>query len=168
MAVKTYVKPILPKIYPQHVQVIRRNLRNATKRVCDHGAAELRLFVGSWNHKPDPKVDVKDKGNDIVGSVIVEDTAMFMLDKGTSHRWAVMTKGFQAKTSVGSLRSKAGVGHARLRGRGQMIRAGYYRPMKGITAREISDTLAKLLIPEFNYEIDKVMFDAIQKGQAKP
>jgi hypothetical protein len=165
MAVQQYVKPILPKLMPKSANIVRANIRRATKRVCDHAAEELRFLVEAWNHQPQPTVKIEESPNEIKGTTQTEDTAMFMLDGGTSERWALMSSNFQAKTKHRSLRSGAGQGGAVIRGRGAMMRAGI-PAQKGIDKREFSKELMDQLAPEFEREIDAVMADAILKGQA--
>jgi hypothetical protein len=112
------------------------------------------------------EVHVAKVGNDIVGATWVEDEIMFYLDGGTNERWAVMSEDFRPKTTHRSLRSSAGQGGARIRGKSAMIAAGYTTAMDGIHAREFSIALMKLCGPEFQAALDKVMADAVTKGQA--
>jgi hypothetical protein len=165
MATQVYVKAILPKLYPKTANAVKANLRAATKRVCDRAAEELRFLVEPWDHQPQPTVKIEETANEIKGTAQTEDKAMFMLDGGTSERWALMSNPFEAKTSHKSLRSGLGVGGAVIRGRSAMTRAGL-GAQPGIDAQEFSVALKEKYAPEFEREIDKVMADAIAKGQA--
>lgn len=165
MAVTQYIKPIISKLKPASAATVRANLRRATRRRCDHAADDLRQLVAPWDHTPQPTVKMEETPNEIKGTASTEDTAMFMLDGGTSIRWAKMSKDFQPKTKHRTLRSGAGVGGAVIRGRGAMMRTGI-PAQEGIAARDFSQELKDKHAPEFEREIDKVMADAIAKDQA--
>jgi hypothetical protein len=165
MAVTQHIKPIISRLKPASAATVRANLRRATKRVCDRAADDLRQLVEPWDHKPQPTVKIEETPNEIKGTASTEDTAMFMLDGGTSTRWAKMSKDFEPKTKHRALRSGAGVGGAVIRGRGAMMRAGI-PAQPGISKREFSEELKDKHAPEFEREINKVMADAIAKGQA--
>jgi hypothetical protein len=167
MAVTTYAKPILPKLYPASASIVRAKIKRTTRDVCEKAAVELRELVSTWNHQPQPVVAVTETPTEIKGSAITDDAVMFYLDGGTRERWALMSNPFEAKTKHRSLRSGAGVGGPVITGRGAMTRAGM-NSQPGIAKREFSKELKDKLGPVFSREIDKVMADAITKGQAKP
>jgi hypothetical protein len=167
MAVQQFVKPIIPKLMPASANVVKAKIRQATLRVCERAAEELRFLVETWDHQPQPTIKMETTTNEIKGTAQTVDKAMFMLDGGTSERWALMSNPFQAKTSHKNLRSGHGVGGAVIRGRGAMTRAGL-PAQPGIEKREFSVKLVEKYGPQFNAEIDKVLADAITKGQAVP
>lgn len=70
------------------------------------------------------------------------DPRMVFLDLGTSHRWAVMSSDFKAKTRPGVIGSRRGAGQVVIRGQVAMETRGI-KARPGIKAREFSITIAK-------------------------
>ena len=84
---------------------------------------------------------------DISVWVITDDKVFGYLERGTTERYAIMTKDFMPKTAPGQIQSQAGQG-----GKAYMSPI----PTTGITARAILPTIAAADFPKFQADVLKV------------
>jgi hypothetical protein len=89
------------------------------------------LTVGTWKRKPKFKREVSSTELVITGEYSTEDQVMRWISGGTRVRYATMSKGFQAKTRPGKLRSGAG--------RGGVAYVSRLKPRPGIKARKFGE-----------------------------
>ncbi len=80
----------------------------------------------------------------------------FWLDRGTKVRYAVMSRNFRAKTSVGKLSSGSG--------RGGLIFVNKKRPMPGIKARGWTVLIVRMWTPRFKRLMEGAMGRAAKKS----
>jgi hypothetical protein len=167
MAVTQICRPVLPKIYPKSASLVRADIKRVTQKFCRLAKTDMDTLFGPWNHHPNVTVVILDTPVQITGTTATDDLVTWFLDGGTDERWAVMSNPFEPKTRKRSLRSTTGVGGAIISGRGAMLRAGM-NAKPGIEAREFSKALKEKYERPYGTAIDKVMADAVTKGQAKP
>lgn len=119
------------------------------------GRRAIRLFrstVRTWRNKPQFDLETNASANAIEVLVGTDDKIYGYIDRGTSVRYAIMSRDFAAKTTPGSLQSRPG--------RGGAVFISRQHPRPGIKARDFSGNIAKTLDREaeaiFNQEIKKV------------
>lgn len=146
-------KPILPKgiKISAYKDAIDRALREEGKVIEKRYTSVSRNFSS-----PVVRYDTKGPRGIIDRSLTIStrDVRMVMLDRGTSRRWAVMSKDFRPKTRVRSLSSRRGAGRTLIRGRRAMTARGI-KPLKGIQARLWSDEIAKRRQKTFARQVQK-------------
>ena len=81
---------------------------------------EFLRTVQTWRQRPRFYRRVLKTENGIVIQVITDDKVYNILDRGTRVRWALMTRGFIAKTAPGRVGAIAGSGRMFLRGKRAM------------------------------------------------
>jgi len=90
----------------------------------------------TWNSPPTPHKEVRIGSADAYGEVAFTDDKMFWLDEGTSVCYAVPSRDWISKTSVGWIGSRPGRGRIVARGR-------KYGANRKIDARHWSDIIAQ-------------------------
>lgn len=134
----------------------KRFALNTIRRAVEAGLKEegreqeklMRQTVSSWSgSKPTFHAKVETDGPNI--KVVTEPSGdkkgvekWIYLDQGTRIRWALMSKGFKAKTKPGNFRSGTGKGGAVIVGRRAMQKRNI-APRPGIQARQWSELIAK-------------------------
>lgn len=149
------VKAELPKTHFQGAKFVKLVQDAIAETVAEDARGLVDKTVATWTHKPDISVEVTARGSRVrVGNVQVGSRRKPIwkyLDEGTAKRYAVMTKGFAAKTRPGYLVSYAG------RGRLAYISD---KPRPGIKARGWSYKINERMTPIIQKSIRK----AIQQG----
>ena len=126
----------IPKITLSSAQV-RGTILSTLQGQVREMTKDLEATTATWQeHHPVFSNTIKYKGGDVKVSIGTDDEVWNYLNKGTSIRWAVMTKNFQAKTTKRSFSSRTGQGYARLRGKGIMTKLGIPPKVPGIEARD--------------------------------
>ena len=133
-------KPILPKGMKISVykDAIDRALREEGEIIKGLYTGVSRSFSSPVRYETKGPRGVRNRSL----TVSTRDVRMVMLDRGTSHRWAVMSKDFRPKTRVRSLSSRRGTGRTIIRG-SRAMKARGIAPRPGIKARFFSDEIAK-------------------------
>lgn len=133
------VRSDLPKAKGFQAQMMVTQIENAIRDSVKTEALTLyNKTTETWRRRPTFRVEDTPTGvRVLVGSVQVGDRRKpiwLYLDQGTAKRFAVMTKGFKAKTRPGYLVSYQGVG-----------RMAYIskKPKKGIQARNWNEKIAE-------------------------
>ena len=143
-----------------------RFIRNALDEEVEEIDKLYHLFYDPWDGDPPNMVkEVVIRGGDAYGEVSTRgrtgekgNLKLLWLDDGTRVRWAVMSNPFDPKTEVGQIRSGRGRGFPVARGRKATYNAR--RGRKGITARHVSDAIAKERKQPFQANIN----DAIERA----
>lgn len=116
---------------------------------------DLESITLTWDHQPNWEPVTHYAGGDLYVRVTTDDPIFGYLDEGTSIRWALMSRDFQAKTQVRTLSSFPGSGHAVLRGKSAMTKRGI-GPRPGIDAREWTVLIEQIRGINFQLDADQI------------
>ena len=124
---------------------------------------DIALTTATWvDHHPSFKTVIAYKMGDAVATVYTEDEIWGYLNRGTSERWAVMSRDWQSKTTVGQLSSGPGAGHVAVRGKKHMK-----SPMQGIDARNWTFLLQDKYANDFANDIRIAIIGGLRAARAK-
>jgi hypothetical protein len=112
--------------------------------------ADFQSTVETWHHSVQFLHKVGFRGGDLIVSVITDDDPWNILNRGTSVRYNVMTRGFIAKTKPGVIGSGPG--------RGQFAYRDTKNPRPGIQARNFTIAIRKKHDKPFKARIARAIF----------
>ena len=144
---------IMPQKGVSDISALQVELKNILKEVIDEAEGHYDAVTETWDHNPDIEREQGMSGKDYYDQVGSDDDPMLWLDDGTSVRFAVMTKDFEAKTFVRELRSGPGAGGVAFVGK---------EPQPGIEARNWTDEIAKLVQPKLEVAADAAIAKALK------
>lgn len=142
-------KAIIAKV-PNFDALIEELKKDVNDEVSDIDAKYAKTYR-TWEHKPDFKIKKASiEGDRIVGSTAIyqgpsRDNPYQFIEKGTKVRYATMTPGFRAKTSVRVIGSGTGAGG--------LLYVSKRRPRPGIKAREFTEVIQEEEQPKFEAKV---------------
>ncbi len=151
-------------VKPKQLSVasVRGNILNALLSERRHAIELLNQTITTFTNPPAMVGDISYKGGDVamIAGPSGNDEAVknwHRLDKGTSVRYAVMSRDWQSKTARGRLQSGRGAGRVVARGRRAVP-----NPMPGIQARGWTPMINKMMKRGFQRKIQRAVTDGIR------
>ena len=104
---------------------VRGYVLNAMKQAEVMVRKDLEATTRTWNHPVTFRTRIRYAGGNARVLFSTDDRAWNVLNKGSGPRWALMSKGYVAKTSPGWIGSRSGKGRAVIVGQEAMQKAGH-------------------------------------------
>ena len=114
---------------------IRRILRNSIEATAKDIKIDFKVTTQTWNTKPKFTIDRSGSGDRLIRVIGTDNDIYKFVSGGTRVRYVTMTPGFQPKTRVRVIGSRAGKGGAAFFSR--------KKPKPGIKARKFDLVIAK-------------------------
>lgn len=144
------VKPVLPIRF--NARAINDALEKLADELADSMLVDFRKTTETWNQKPVFGKRVRRSFTQILAEVQTADRLYRFIDRGTSKGYAEMTPGWSPKTKPYVIGSFPGSGGRR--------RLNFFRPKRGVKARNFTQVIGEKFQAELNRRAPKVMADA--------
>ena len=149
-----------------NIQAFRRELAKAIKDQKDELAGDLDKVTRTWEHDVKFKIDVKDSGDKIEGSISTDDEIFGYVENGTRSHWVrprhrngvlAFKKNYRAKTRSGLIGStQGGASGSTVFSRGHKV--------SGIKGRKFFNAIYTIRQAGFKRRMQKAFEEATKDG----